>query len=93
MPVIAQPQFAGLQIFQQLRLVDQAVPAVLYQLDVSLVDVIVESRFGAVQDLESLRHSDVLLILMAFLLLECRIYGGGHEGRKQITEELRDCGF
>lgn len=93
MPVIAELQFAGLQIFQQLRLVDQAVPAVLYQFDVSLVYVIVEGRFGAVKDLESLRHSDVFLFLVAFLLLECRIYGSGHEGCKQITEELRDCGF
>lgn len=79
MPVIAQPQFAGLQIFQQLRLVDQAVPAVLYQFDVPLVDVIVESRFGAVQDFDGLRHSDVLLILMTFLLLEGRRYGSSHE--------------
>ena len=93
MPVIAEFQLSGLQIFQQLRLVNQAVPAVLYQFDVSLVDVIVESRFGAVQDLESFRHPDVLLFLVAFLLLECRIYGSGHEGRKQFTEELRDCGF
>lgn len=93
MPVIAELQLSGLQIFQQLRLVDQAVPAVLYQLDISFVDVIVKSRFGAVQDLESLRHSDVLLFLVAFLLLECRRYGSCHEGCKQITEELRDCGF
>ena len=93
MPVIAELQFTGLQIFQQLRLVNQAVPAVLYQFDVSFVDVIVESRFGAVQYLERLRYPDILLFLVAFLLLECRIYGSGHEGRKQITEELRDCGF
>lgn len=80
MTVIAELELSGFKIFQQL-LVHETASSVLDKLDVSLVNVVVEGRFGAMEDLERIRYSDVFLFFLALLLLESRIDGSGHKRR------------